>query len=195
MAEIDQEETQQELFVEFAGAAKRPERFIPQPKVNKPILLNTSVEQIILAGIALILVCCFVFFLGVIRGKSLNSKGIEIVSVKKEIVAQIPAQTPPKTVSQPLSLNPANRVVSSPISKEPETANSKPYTIQLSTYKKRDLAEKEVVVLRHSGYYSTIIQSDDYYQVCVGQYATKDEAKKDLKIFSAKYRGCYLRRR
>src|SRR3989338_7078048 len=83
MTEINQEEMQQELFIEFADAAKKPERFIPQNKVNQPILLNTSVEQLILIGITMILVCCFVFFLGVLRGKSLRQTAMTPAPQKK----------------------------------------------------------------------------------------------------------------
>ena len=194
MAEIEQEERQQELFLQFSGEAKRPARFPALAKNHKPILLNTTVEQIILVSIAFILVGCFVFFLGVLRGKSL------IASASHTLVkTTIPVAT---TVPQRMTVNPSVAVkpearVSRTIANrvDPVENVNKPYTIQLSTYKKQDFAEKEVVALRHNGFYSTIIPSGGYYVVCAGQYATKDAAKKDLKIFSAKYKGCFLRRR
>lgn len=72
---------------------------------------------------------------------------------------------------------------------------NKPYTIQLVTYKKKEIAENETALLRRQGFFSAIIPSGEYYQVCVGQYADKAEAARDLKTFSARYRDCYLRRR
>ena len=149
-------------------------------------------EQIILVSIALILLWCFIFFLGILRGKSLGSELAGSV-IERRIAQGVPKRT--VVAPEPLALNQPARPASF-ISKAQETANpGKPYTIQIATYKKRDLAEKEVVTLRHSGYYSTLIFSGGYYQVCVGQYATKEEAKKDLKILSARYKGPYLRRR
>ena len=50
-------------------------------------------------------------------------------------------------------------------------------------------------VLRAQGLYSFIIPSGEYFQVCAGQYASKEEAKKDVARFSAKYKDCFLRRR
>ena len=72
---------------------------------------------------------------------------------------------------------------------------ARPYSIQLVTYKKKEYAEKEMKTLRRSGFFSTIIPSGDYYQVCVGQYASNNEARRDLAYFRVKYKDCYLRRR
>lgn len=196
MAEINQEETQQELFEQFAGSARKPERFLPQNKINKPILFSTSVEQVILISITLILVCCFVFFLGVLRGKSLKTSPLAAAMVYSKKPVSLPV---PVVSAAPVRSAAASEPVRLPGPQQAQvvevSSTTKPYTVQLATYKKQELAEKEVVTLRRSGYFSTIIPSDGYYQVCVGQYATKDEAKKDLKNFSAKYKGCFLRRR
>ena len=194
MAEIEQEEKQQELFLQFSGETKRPERFPALAKTHKPILLNTTVEQIILVSIAVILVGCFVFFLGVLRGRSLSARPSHASAQAKIPVATI---APQKTAANPsLAAKPEVRVMTINNNKVESVQNvNKPYTIQISRYKKQDLAEKEAVALRRSGFYSTIDQKSGYYEVCVGQYATRDAAKKDLKIFSAKYKGCFLRRR
>ena len=180
MTEINQEEMQQELFIEFADAAKKPERFIPQNKVNQPILLNTSVEQLILIGITMILVCCFVFFLGVLRGKSLRQTAMTPAPQKK-----ITSAKPAYMADQP----------SGNVMKLPETiAIAKPYTIQVSTYRKPSLAEKEAAALRSNGYAASVISDESFAAVCIGQYATKEDAKKDLNLFGAKFKGSFLRR-
>ena len=186
MTEIQQEEKQQELFLEFSGAAKRQERFPGLVKTPKPFLFNTTIEQIILVSIALILAGCLVFFLGVLRGKFLSERAPQYL-VQNLVQRKVPvaAAAPRKIAASPV-------VVVKP---EARPNVNQPYTIQLSTYKKQDLAEKEAVAFRHSGFNSTIISGNGYYAVCVGQYATKDAAKKDLKIFSVKYKDCFLRRR
>ena len=198
MAEINQEETQQELFLEFSGTAKSAERFPSLNKAHKPILLNTSVEQIILVSIVFILCCCFVFFLGVLRGKALNPLPLRLIPQNKAVSLVSRSVEMPKPTFNAGSVG-AGRVGvtnESPISGASETPDiSRPYTLQLSTYKKQEFADKEVAELRRSGYFTSIIPSDGFYQVCAGQYATKEDAKRDLKIFKAKYKDCFLRRR
>jgi len=185
MVEIHQEEKQQELFLEFQGVAKRPERFPALAKSHKPILFSTTIEQIILVSIALILVGCFTFFLGVLRGKSLSNPMSHYLIMQRKIQA-VTVTAKPEVRAITARNNKVEQI---------QNTNNNLYTIQLSTYKKQDLAEKEAVILRRSGFYSTIIPSNGYYVVCVGQYATKDAAKNDLKVFSVKYKGCFLRRR
>ncbi len=190
MVETKQEETQQEFFKEFSGEAKRVERFVSLQRTQKPILLNTSIEQVILAGIVLILAACLVFFLGVVRGRHLSaSEPVKTLKVSPLV------RTPQTAVlARAVPANPERLPMKPPpVSAAPQNLD-KPYTIQLVTYKKKDLAEREMASLRRSGLSSMIIPSGDYYQVCAGRYSNKEEAKKDLQFFAAKYKGCYLRR-
>ncbi len=188
MAETKPQETQQELFAGLVGEPKKPERFPSIQRSQKPILVTTSVEQIVLTGIVLILAGCFVFFLGVLRGKAIAVSGVaaeapfpQAQQAARTASAAAPARTVPAAAAQ--------------AAVEAGWDAKKPYTIQLVTYKKKDLAEKEVAALRRSGYYSMIIPSGDYYQVCVGQYSGLEDAKKDLKLFGARYKGRFPRRR
>ena len=100
--------------------------------------------------------------------------------------ASVVFQTPPQTASVPPQTGRPKVSIDDP---------AKPYSIQLVTYKKAEYAEKEMKALKRAGLFSVIIPSGDYYQVCVGQYASSEEAKRDLAFFAAKYKGCYLRRR
>ncbi len=194
MTEIQQEEKQQELFLEFSGSSKRPQHFPSLAKTHKPILLSTTIEQVILVGIGLILVGCFVFFLGVLRGKSLSMRASQFPAQKRVPVA---AMTVQKTAASPIVvMKPEARAVAANNHRQEQVQDlNKPYTIEVIRYRKQAQAEKEAVMLRRSGFYTTIIAGNGYYAVCVGQYATKDAAKKDLKIFSAKYKDSFLRRR
>jgi len=177
MAEIRIQETQQELFQEFSEKSNRPERLPSVTKTQKPILLSTNIEQIILAGILLILSFCLMFFLGVLRGQSLSRSRTPVAIETRTAEPEI------KPPSAPAAALPVGQNL------------NKPYTIQLVTYKKKELAEKDVAEFRRRGVAAMIITSGDYYQVCAGQYFNKEEAKKDLKLFSARYRDCFLRRR
>ena len=201
-----EQESQQELFEEFSGS---PEHAKPGPlqflsRSQRPILISTNSEQLVLVSIIAILVCCFVFFLGVLKGKSvqpapgtrsaapLNSKPRAPQTLPTTFSTQGAAQTAKNVVKAAPEATAGTKASGSA---QIMTDLNKPYTIQLCTYRGSSLAEKEVALLRKKGYYSFIIPSGDYYQVCVGQYVTKEHAKKDLKAFGAVYKGCFLRRR
>ena len=189
MTDSKSEEIQSELFQEFSSQPKKIERFPSISRTQKPILVSTSVEQIIFVGILLILVFCLVFFLGVIRGKSLTV--VKSIAIQQP-VSRMLVMPQYRPQGRPALGQPQN---SQPVQKAPDARPDKPYMIQLVTYKRADLAERDALAFRRNGYTSTVVPSGDYYQVCVGQYATKDEAKKDLKYFGAKYKDCFLRRR
>jgi len=192
----DPKETQQELFGEFSATPRKPERFPLISRTQKPILFSTNTEQLLMAGILFILVLCGVFFLGVIRGKSLAGQPITEAPIRER------AEAPGKPVLAPVAASPAPARTAPALKAASQalpvpTANiaSKPYTLGLVTHRKKELAEAEMNTLRAQGFYSFIKADRDYFQVCVGQYASKEEAKKDLALFSAKYKDCYLRRR
>lgn len=194
MAEIKQEEAQRELFGEFEATPPRAERLPSLSHAQKPILLSTNIEQAILAVIFLILSFCLVFFLGILRGKSLAPQAAAV----RPNVAASAAMTPRAAVvrsNTPVAAAPSTprRVTAPPSSAKPDL--SKPYTIQLVTYKRMDLAERDVAYLRSIGYYSSIIKSGDYFIVCAGQYAGKEEAQADLRFFTGRYKGPFLRSR
>ncbi|HXV18735.1 MAG TPA: SPOR domain-containing protein [Candidatus Omnitrophota bacterium] len=213
MTEIKQGETQQELFGEFASKeARKPDRFPSLNRAPKPIPIYASIDQIILVSILMILLGCFVFFLGVLRGKSLASQTPLKPAVQKAKAAStVPLQTRPVTPQKSVTPRPAASqsdalqapTLTSGIPAQTRSAGNtppaadltKPYTIQLVTFKKQDLADKEVAMLKKRGLFAFIIPSAGYFQVCAGQYASKDEARKDLKSLASRYKDCFLRRR
>ncbi len=181
MTDDKSQETQQELFQEFSSTPKHSERFPTLAKAQKPILISTTIEQILMVSIVLILTLCGVFFLGLLRGKSLRPSAVPVVAAIRRVqptkVSVVPVQKPsiPTGVSIP--------------------AVQKPYTIQLVTHRKKEYAETEANAVQKLGITSFIIPSGEYFQVCAGQYASKEEAKKDLAFFQSKYKDCFLRRR
>ncbi len=186
MAEDKSQETQQELFQEFSSSPKRPERFPSLTKTQKPILISTTLEQMLMVGIVLILILCGVFFLGVVRGKSLKPARM---SPPNPVIARQPVAQPAPVV-----------VLNSPKKTTVQTALvvtsvEKPYTIQLVTHRKKEYAQAEVNAVQKKGFTSFIVPSGEYFQVCAGQYASKEEARKDLAFFQSKYKDSFLRRR
>jgi septal ring-binding cell division protein DamX len=199
MTEVKSTESQQELFTQFSQEPRRHQRFPSLAKSHKPILLTVTLEQILLASILLTLVLCFVFFLGILRGKSTRVASpavytAPVVTVSRSIATQAQGTAPLKTLAaQPAPMLPAAAGVGRP--KVTVDDPAKPYSIQLVTYKKKDYADKEVGSLKRLGFFSTVIQRGEYFEVRAGQYATAEEAKKDLAYFSSKYKGCFLCRR
>lgn len=205
MNDILTKEKQQELFEEFSPSSpKRVERIPALAKSNNPILITTTTEQILLASIIGILILCAIFFLGVLRGKALKNSIMGEPAVSRRVYTPAPtvlAPTPQKTTSaQRVIASPAlaaiSRPPSNPATQAPDTTLlSKPYTIQLVTHRGRMTAEAEVMSLQKAGHISFIIPSGEYYQVCVGQYTSKEEAKKQLRAFSARFKDSFVRRR
>lgn len=188
MTDLRQGESQKELFQEFSGEAKKTERFPSLNKAQKPILISTYAEQLIFWGILAILLLCFMFFLGVIRGKSLGKP--QVAAVK----AESPSPSIPVQAQAPLKISGPSAPVK-PADSLGAVDPVKPYTIVLVTYKKRTLAEKEAATLKKNGHPVFVTASGGYFVVSVGQYANRSEAKKDLRFFGVKYKGCFLKRR
>ena len=177
--ELQTQETQQELFRQFSEKPKKPERLPSLSRGPKPILLNTTAEQVLFWTILLILGLCLVFFLGVLRGRSTS----------------VPTTKVPVAIPAPKPSMPAFAMASQNAPVPPLTVlSNKPYTIQLVTYKRQSLADEDVSKLKRQGHTAFIIPSGDYFQVCAGQYTNKEEAKKDLATFSIRYKDCFLRR-
>ena len=196
MNEFKFQESQPELFPEHSGAIKKPERAGAIKAPQNPVHFTLFPEQIILAAILLILAACFIFFLGVLRGKVIKNQAPVAASAPAPSIdrgASVAAQTT-RPVAAPqqtrLVLREPN-VLSSAVTKDP----AKAYTLQLVSYKKRDLAEKKAQELRQKGFYSEVLSGSGHYAVCVGEYRTKGEAQADLQRLAPLYKGCYLRRR
>jgi cell division septation protein DedD len=219
MPELGQKEKQQELFAEYAPPASPAERFPSLAKPPRTVLISATTEQLLFAAIVTVLALCLVFFLGVLRGKSLGNQAL---SVRPNVLSQpiAPVRAPmapanPLLVRQagiagtktlpvagaqsrflPVALAPD--VGAAPLKKPflffDQKTKGKPYTIQLLTHKKKETAQNEVQAMRKAGIYSFIIPSGEFYQVCAGQYASNSEAKKDLTAFKSRYPDCFLRR-
>ena len=181
MNEKQLQENQQELFTHFSGEPRPVERVPSIAKTPKPILVSTTLEHILFACVLLILVFCLVFFLGVLRGRSMGTG----------LTSTPPAVSPAVSIRQ---VAPAVTVIQRAAPSQALPV-SKPYTIQVLTTKKLAYAQNEAALLQKSGFNSGSARSGDYYVVCIGSYSGKEEAKKDLAYFAPKYKGAYLRRK
>jgi cell division septation protein DedD len=209
MPPLNTQKQQQELFDEFVVVKKTRGRFFGVlNKFNKPIFpqhrlsLSLSYETLIIILIGAVLVASIIFSLGVERGRSLNSSDVElpvpvqpIVAAPAEPITPVVAEAPkpvPKAAEAP-KRSPAASVTAQPkVNAAPAT--DKPYTIQVASYKTRDLAEKEISRINAMGYSADIVKKGNYFILCVGSFATKDAAKQTLAAMGKKYKGCLIRK-
>lgn len=194
MPPVNTQKQQQELFDEFVVVKKTRGRFFGVlNKFNKPIFqphkitFSVSRESLVIALIGLVLAMCVIFSVGVERGRGLGGAVVEV----PEPVQPAVAVTVPAVVTAEVPKEVAAAKASAP---KQTSAENKPYTIQVASYKTRDLAEKETSKLKASGYQADIIKKGDYYVLCVGSFASKDAAKATFTAMNKKYKGCIIRK-
>ncbi len=196
MPPINTQKQQQELFDEFVVVKKTRGRFFGVlNKFNKPLFpqhrLNISVsyEVLIIALIGAVLAVSVVFSLGVERGRGLSGKDIAI----EEPV--MPETVEPVSVQVAEAPEPVVPAVPVAVETPKPAAGSSSYTIQVASYKAKDMADKELSRLKSAGYSAEVIKKGSYYILCVGSFENKSSANKTLAEMKKKYKGCYTRKR
>lgn len=195
------QENQPDLFSQPLPEKHRPEPLQELRRSPQPILVHTTLEQIIFYAIVFVLYSCAMFFFGVLRGKSLEGAAAHGGgdSGNSRIVAR--TQAPPPAERVPAQTLAADLRAPDPPRRSPAptptvTADqSKPYTIQLLSHRKKDYADRDAAVLRSAGVFTLVSRKGEYYIVCAGQYANGDEAASDLRSFRKKFKDCFLRRK
>lgn len=221
MEGIKEQETQQELFPGFSGELGKPERFPSLQKTQKPIFFSTSIEQIVFLSILFIILFCFVFFLGVLRGKSIQRRGLPTPVMRQESAGNAQRlrvesaakalqmqtyrlqDTAAALATQKASYGPSEQttLAKAVVTKTSTTPPAKQagqgavkYTIQLASYKGQNSALREIGILRGRGYKAFLMSSGSYYLVVVGQYAKEADAARDLAALKLKYKDCRLKK-
>jgi len=211
MPPLNTQKQQQELFDEFVVVKKTRGRFFGVlNRFNKPIFpqhrltLSLSYETLIIILIGAVLAASVIFSLGVERGRSLVGAGLEM-SAPVQPVAALPAPEPivpavaeavkqvtvkPEVVSKAAVTN-----VTAASKGNAVPVTDKPYTIQVASYKTRDLIEKEVSRLKAMGYSTEVVKKGSYFILCVGSFSSKDAAKQTLALMEKRYKGCLIRKR
>lgn len=198
---------QQELFEEFVIREKRKGRFFGAFKFKKPLFpqhrlnLSVSYEALIICLIGLVLVVSVIFSLGVERGRNLEfaqapSKNIQVASEAEVKETQVKPEEKPAQIQKQPEVKPEVKPKEGQIEKVvPPPSEEKPFTIQVATYKTRNLAERELSRLKKIGYSSEVFKKGEYFIVCVGAYAQKELAQQALPDLKRIYKDCYVRRR
>ena len=171
-------EHQKELFQEFkkekGGFERIADKIIHKRKSH---YLHAPLENVVFAGIVILMCVVVAFALGVERGKRLTEPAPEAENV------------PPRA-----EVAAAPQIELSPIEITGAVAEDA-YAIQLISYKKRELAEAERDALLDKKIDAFLTESGKWFQVSAGSYATMKEAEKALKEFEKEYRGCFIKNR
>lgn len=197
---------QQELFEEFIIKEKKKSRLFGAFSFKKPIfpqhrlVLSFSYEVVIMILIGVVLAASVLFSLGVERGRILElGENPAKVPVKKPAPLPADSYSAEGTVVESAPMVKRPDVIKPESDGKQEIKNNLPrkefFTVQIASYKARDMAEKELNRLKQKGYSSDIIKKGNYFILCVGSYATKDDAQKALTVWNRQYKGCIIRKR
>lgn len=128
------------------------------------------------------------FSLGVEKGRrnlpkvSISSQPVNLLPAEKKVIS--------KTVVAPqikkdLAIISQSEKVLSPV---------KNYTVQVATFKQQASVQLESAKLKKLGYEIWVRPSGEYSQLCVGRFASKEEAEAFRKKLEKKYSDCLIRR-
>lgn len=198
---MDEEKYQKELF-EF----EKPKRFFPKlsdffPKADfeRNVVLTLTLDRAVFITIGIIMIMVVVYALGIEAGKSRVAEGaIPAVVVAPQAAKIVTPQTAKIVTPQPVKVTaPAQPVAKAPVPAPmvAPNANKPYYTIVAATFSSKDIAMQEIAKLNKQGYNATLVQSDRYFQVCIGAYADKTGAlsQKDLKKVKRLYKDAYIK--
>lgn len=182
-------ETQAELFKEFAKAPKkRPWRRLWLPR---GLTVKVSHESLILGVILLIMVMLLCFTFGVERGKRI---GAIKASARRDAKNIEEGEVAPMTM--PMREEPMREEEGISVNQEVVPLVQEVYAIQLITYKHEEYVNKELAKLKRNGFEPFVVRSGRFFVVNIGPYKNKDEALTILKEFKrqAPYRSAFLRK-
>ncbi len=194
---INYKQAQFELFPGAVSSADKP---------GRPTFLFSSVtlslENLVIVGIFFVMSIVFAFSLGIHRGmktgiitqtavqnlpseKSVTHKAVVVPSANKEAQNINSSATIKKTA--PLKINPPVVVPKQDINEGIQNA----YTIQVASYKTRESAQREALLLKNKGYDIFVVPKGNYVILCVGKFAGKSQADVLLGKLRKSYKDCY----
>ena len=164
--------------------------------VNKPRFLlanlTLSIESLVIFTILGIMLGLFSFSLGVERGKRLAASALdEKVSDAWNLAPHRPAM--PVAVAAPVAAAMAPRVAVKPAVKPVVPATGR-FVIQTGSFKNEIYAKDEALKLKAKGFTSFLIKKGNFWLVCIGPFATADNAGELLRKSHSKLPGSSVRR-
>lgn len=163
--------------------------------------LTLSVENTIVLGIIFIMAVVLFFSFGVERGKRVvrgltqssavgsretlerSAPALDVKTPKAEVAEKaVPAQALPPKPAKP------------DVQSSPQKKGTGVFTVQVASFKDRELAQREANVLKKKGYRIFVLPKGSHSIVCVGKFAVKDEATEFSNNLKNHYNDCLVRR-
>lgn len=197
------QEDQQDLFTSV-DSETRSDKFRAFLRSRRGPSFSVGLELLTAALAVTLVLLVAAFFMGFLRGKAVQE--LEI-SRKVQAYRALQQKSPPVTLeyiaSRPVEVEverfkpaprqsafQAKKKAPKPIAKQ----GRKPYTIQVIAYRSEDRALSEASRLNRKGYLARMIMQGRLYVVCVGEYANRSEAQKDMAALKRIYDDSFLRK-
>lgn len=190
-------EKQPELFTEFKEGQAEKKVFTKSFIPDRTFVIAFTYEKLILAVLGLLVSLAVVFAFGFEYGKGRGAvRRIAVVQPKlvqpqPVTVQQVPprVETPRQVAKQPVAL----AKQAAPAKTAPVKA--KPYTIQVATFRSRDLAQQEVTLLKQKGFGAQAVNMNGFYEVWVGEFTDSKDASLILGKLRKLYKDCFLKKK
>lgn len=191
---------------------KQPELFQNLPKTEeigrkkyksifKPDFFNFSysftIEQIVIILIFAVMINIISFSAGTERGRKHSVPDQkEAIAISSQPFSQEDKKI--KEGSTVQELNPSASAKEEKIVKatkeESAAAKNPAYTIQVATFKNRDLAEKEQQRIGKKGYSAIVVVGEKYFYVRIGEFSNKSDAEKMQSKLKQIYKDCFIKK-
>jgi hypothetical protein len=167
-----------------------PQRQQPKPRASSAFLSYIwNYEKAILIIVGFIVVGLVAFCLGIERGKKIMAKAFGPDTVIYDTA--IPVRPDPVIKTLPkLAVKEKQEVAPIKVTK-PAKGN---FTIQIASFKSSAYANREINNLKKMGYSALTFNRGGYTIVCIGNFASKDDASTLLAKLKKQYRDCVIRR-
>ena len=196
---------QGELFVENPSSIRESEKTVNA--FFSKLHLSLSFDRLLIITICSVVLFVFTYAFGVERGKRhMERRLASLISTQSDTVVTAADSDSKEDRSKPSDLKlikasdkaevsasfvgptaKKENQKGSPISDEAVSASQlfpvadlsrkSDYTVQLVTYKAKELAAREINRLKSSGHDGFVIPSGDYFQVCTNYFNNRGEAK------------------
>ena len=184
----ENKDRQAELFDDYSCAPQKNKRNIFNlPRLN----LSLAYENIIIIGIAMIMLLVVCYSLGVEKGKALTQAQIR----KAQLISQDKAdnrQSEKDQESEREAPQPKQKKPRVKLAQETKGSSGSAY-IQVASFLSDKYAEKEMLRLKNRGYQAFTSKWGKYRVVCVGRYQDEIAAKEALTELKGLYQDCILR--
>lgn len=195
----------QSQFELFPGTTGEPiENTAPRFIFSRIVL---TFENVVVVFVFMIVSLIIAFSIGVERGRVRARMAHSVAQLAVPVAVQTESLPSPQVmaVTMPQNMTGAAQAAQSdlspvsvvaPIIDQPAAAQKdvdKGYTVQVASYKKESMAEKEAMNLKREGFESFTMQKGDYVIICVGKFTNQDKAKQMLSKLKKRYKDSMIR--